>query len=332
MSNPPSFGSLIQYFFSEHLREHRAASPNTMDAYRDTFRLLLNYVHGQRGITPSSIQLKDLDGPMILDFLDYLEQAKGSTVCSRNARLAAIRSFFRYAILKDPECISVATRVLAIPVKRTQRKLVGYLTRPEMQAILDAPDRSTWSGRRDHALLLAFYNTGARLSEMTSLKRSQVVIGATSFVHLHGKGRKDREVPLWASTARVLRTWFQECAGIADDVAFPNARGGQLSSDGVSYILRQSVKVACPNCASLTRKRITPHLLRHTTAMHLLQSGVDISVIALWLGHESIETTHMYMEADMAIKEKALERLIPAGGDSRRFKPDDALLAFLASL
>ncbi len=331
MNNRPSFGTLLQSFFSEHLREHKGSSPHTLDAYRDTFRMLLNYVHEQRGIAPSSIQLTDLHGSLILQFLEYLENVKGIAVCSRNARLAAIRSFYRYATFKDPECLSVATGVLAIPVKRTQRRLVGYLTRQEMQAILDAPDRTTWSGRRDHALLLSFYNTGARLSEMTSLNRSQVVLGATSFVHLHGKGRKDRDVPLWASTARILRAWFQECIGIKGDVAFPNARGGHLSADGVSYILRQAVKVACRHCESLSEKRITPHLLRHTTAIHLLQSGVDISVIALWLGHESVETTHVYVEADLATKERALEKIIPPGNKSQRFRPDDALLSFLAS-
>lgn len=332
MNQHPSFATLLQSFFTEYLANHKRASPHTVDAYRDTFRLLLTNLRDTRGISPCDIRIGDLDARAILDFLDHLEHARKCTVRSRNARLAAIRAFFRYAALKDPEVVAVATRVLAIPVKRTEHRLVGYLTREEMMAVLAAPNRTQWTGRRDHALLLTFNNTGARLSEMTALKRDEVCLGTTSFVHLHGKGRKEREVPLWANTGRILKTWLQETQNGPGNVVFPSSRGGQLSADGVNYILRIAVKSASAKCPSLATKRITPHLLRHSTAMHLLQSGVDISVIALWLGHESIETTHIYVEADLATKERALEKLAPPGGTHRRFRPSDSLLAFLSAL
>jgi site-specific recombinase XerD len=280
---------------------------------------------------PSNLHVEDLDASAILAFLGDLER-RGRSVRTRNARLAAIRSLFRFVMLRDPESIAVASRVLAIPIKKTENRIVGYLTRPEVCALLEAPDRGKWTGRRDHALLLTFYNTGARLSELTSLTRDHVIFGGRSFVHLHGKGRKDREVPLWSNTARVLQSWFHEIRTVRGEVAFPSARGAALSADGVSYIVKQTLKIARRECPSLENKRVTPHVLRHTTAMHLLQSGVDISVIALWLGHESIETTHVYVEADMATKERALEKLSPPESSGRRFKADDALLSFLARL
>jgi len=332
MSTRPSFGHLLQDFFTEHMQKQRGASPHTVDSYRDCFRLLLNYLHETRRIAPSSIQIADLAAPVVLDFLDHLERTRGNTIRSRNARLAALRSFFHYVVLKDPESTGVVTQILAIPAKKAVQRLIGYLTRPEMQAILDAPDRTTWSGRRDYALFLTFYNTGARLSELTGLKRSELRLGRNPFAHLHGKGRKDRDVPLWSNTARVLRTWLEEIARLPNDVTFPNARGGQLSADGVSYILGRAVKVALERCPSLATKRVTPHMLRHTTAMHLLQSGVNLSVLALWLGHESVETTHVYVEADLATKARALQKLVPPGGRAQRFKADDSLLTFLASL
>lgn len=332
MSTPrASFPTLVHAFFAEHLANHKCSSVETIDAYRDAFRLLLRHVHKIKGVEPSGLRIEDLDAPTILTFLEDLER-RGRSVRSRNARLAAFRTFFRFVSLRDPESTPVVAGVLAIPVKRAERKLVGYLTRPEIQAVLAAPDRSSWAGRRDYMLLLTFYNTGARLSELTGLKRNQVSFGAVSFVHLHGKGRKEREVPLWGSTARALQLWFQEIGTIAGDVAFPSARGAALSSDGVSYILKHAVRRAAAKCPTLTTKGVTPHWLRHTMAMHLLQSGVDISLIALWLGHESMETTHTYIEADLAMKERALEKLSPAGSPLGRFKPDDALMAFLSGL
>jgi len=332
MTTDIPLGSLIQAFFAEHLLTHKRASPRTVSAYRDTFRLLFGFLHETAGIEPSSLRLADLDAPAILSFLDYLEAHRRNSVRSRNARLAAVRSFIRFVALREPESLALATRVLAIPVKRADRRLVGYLTRAEVDAILAAPDRLKWAGRRDHALLLTLYNSGARVSEIAALRRSQAVVGASSFLQLHGKGRKERVVPLWPRTARALKSWFHECAGPPDAPAFPNARGGPLTRDGVSYVLERAVRMASASCSSLQAKHVSPHVLRHTTAMHLLQAGVDLTVIALWLGHETTQTTHMYVEADLATKERALAKLAPAGQPVSRFKPGDALMSFLASL
>jgi site-specific recombinase XerD len=222
--------------------------------------------------------------------------------------------------------------VLSIPIKRTDKRLVGYLTREEMDAVLAAPDQKQWLGRRNYALLLTMYNSGARLSEMTSLRRNQVVFGPTTYLQLKGKGRKEREVPLWPKTSRVLQQWFRGLDGMPADIVFPITRGTALSADTVNYVVKQAVNRASATCPTLAAKRVTPHVLRHTTAMHLMQSGVDITVIALWLGHESIETTHKYLEADLATKERALERIAPGDQKLRRFKADDKLMAFLASI
>jgi site-specific recombinase XerD len=228
--------------------------------------------------------------------------------------------------------VNLATRVLAIPVKRADRRLVGYLTRPEIDAVLAAPDRTQWTGRRDYALLLTMYNSGARVSEVASLQRRHIQIGSTSSLELHGKGRKERRVPIWPRTARTLKTWLDSRDPSPEAAAFPNARGGPLSRDGVNYILQAAVRTATTACPSLSTKHVSPHVIRHTTAMHLLQSGVDIAVIALWLGHESIETTHGYLEADLKLKEKALQKLAPAGQAAPRFKADDTVLAFPKTL
>ena len=332
MTQSPQIGPLVQSFFVEHLLQHKRASPQTVAAYRDGFRLLLNYLHDTRGIQPSALRIADLDAPVILPFLDYLEQKRENTVQTRNARLATIRSFFRYVALRQPDCLDISTRVLAIPCKRSDKRLVGYLTRKEIEALLDGLDRSKWGGQRDHALLLTLYNTGARVSEIISVKRSEITFGRSSCVLLHGKGRKERTVPLWANTAQILRAWFHDLADTTNSWAFPNARRGQLSRHGVTHILAQAVSSAKPKCPSLATKRVSPHIIRHTTAMHLLQSGVDISVIALWLGHESIETTHMYVEADLTTKEQALEKLAPIKAKTGRFQADDALMSFLANL
>jgi len=324
---------MLQYFFTEHLVSHKQVSPRTIVTYRDSFRLLLQFLKKRTGKKPASLCIGDLDAPAILDFLESLEQQRANQVCSRNVRLTAIRSFFHVVTLRDPLSIAVASRVLAIPRKRTDKRLVGYLTREEIDAVLAAPDQSKWIGRRDYALLLTMYNSGARLSEMICMQRGQVKFDSTTSLHLHGKGRKERVVPLWAKTGRILRSWFRELEIKATEVAFPSVRGTPLSSDGLNYILQQAVRRAAEvSCPSLLTKRVTPHLIRHTCAMHLLQAGVDMAVIALWLGHESIETKHIYVEADLAIKKRALERIAPANSSVRRFKADDALLAFLASL
>jgi integrase/recombinase XerD len=322
----------VQAFFAEHLCHHKRVSPQTMASYRDTFRLLLNFVKEATGKEPSTLHAHDLDAPMILQFLDYLEHRRGNAIRSRNMRLAAIRSFARFLALRDPTSLAITTRVLAIPGKRADKTLISALTRPEVEALLAAPDRSTWGGRRDYGLLLTLYNSGARVSEVTTLQREQLCFGPPTFLHLKGKGRKERTVPLWPHTSQVLHAWFDELGRLGAPMAFPNARGGALSREGVDYLLQRAVAKAATRCPSLRTKRITPHVLRHTTALHLLQSGVDIAVIALWLGHESIETTHVYIEVDLAHKEQALQKLAPVEGLPTRFTAEDPLLAFLTSL
>lgn len=325
-------GPHVQAFFTEHLTRHKRVSIETMASMRDSFRLLLRFVHANGGRQPASLKVTDLDVNVILAFLDHLERDRGNSVRSRNLRLSAIRTFFRYLALREPDRMGQIAQVMAIPVKRQNKKLVGSLTREEMEALISVPDRSTWTGRRDHALLLTMYNTGARVSEMTGLRREQICLGATNYVDLHGKGRKERTVPLWAQTARVLEMWLREVSTMSGDIVFPNARGRQMARDGVEYLLRNAVKKALTKCASLEGKRISPHLVRHTTASHLLQAGVDLTVIALWLGHESVETTHCYVEADLATKERALDRVTPVKSGEGRFKADDALLAFLDAI
>jgi integrase/recombinase XerD len=303
----------LQAFFADYLCRQKRLSPQTIVSCRDTFRLLLTFLREHTGIEPSALRIADVDAPAVLSFLDYLEQQRGNSVRSRNLRLAAIRSFFRLVALRDPASI-------------------GIVTRTERQALLAAPDQSTWSGRRDHTLLLTLYNSGARVSEITALTCKHVCFGASTFLQLTGKGRKERTIPLWPTTSQVLRTWFTELGAQADRIAFPSARGKPLSRDGVDYLLKQALQRALPACPSIATKHISPHVIRHTTAMHLLQAGVDIATIALWLGHESIETTHVYLEADLAMKEKALAQLEPIAGAWQRFHADDPLLAFLASL
>jgi integrase/recombinase XerD len=332
MTHNNSIAPHLQAFFADYLCRQKRLSPQTIVSCRDTFRLLLTFLRAHTGIEPSALRIADVDAPAVLSFLDYLEQQRGNSVRSRNIRLAAIRSFFRLVALRDPDSIGIATRVLAIPIKREDKKLIGYLTRTEMQALLAAPDQSKWSGRRDHTLLLTLYNSGARVSEITALTCKHVCFGASTFLQLTGKGRKERTVPLWPTTSQVLKTWFAELGAQADHIAFPSAKGKVLSRDGVDYLLQQAIQRALPTCPSLATKHISPHVIRHTTAMHLLQAGVDITTIALWLGHESIEATHVYLETDLAMKEKALEKLAPIEGTWQRFHADDPLLAFLASL
>ena len=322
----------IQAFFAEYLCQQKRLSPHTIVSCRDTFRLLLTFLRDQTGVEPSALRIVDVDAPAVLRFLTYLEEQRGNSVRSRNIRLSAIRSFFRLVALRDPDSLGIVTRILAIPMKREDHKLIGYLTRTEIQALVAAPDQLTWSGRRDHALLLTLYNSGARVSEVLTLKRTQVCFGVSTFVQLLGKGRKERTVPLWPDTAQVVKAWFAELGEDAGPLVFPNARGKALSREGVDYRLQHATQRAIPACPSLATKHITPHVLRHTTAMHLLQAGVDIATIALWLGHESIETTHMCLQADLAMKEKALEKLDPLEGEWRRFQADDPLLMFLTSL
>ena len=327
-------GPHLQAFFAEHLLAHKRASPQTIASYRDTFRLLLRFMQGKVGAEPSALPLAALDADAVLAFLDYLERERGCSVRSRNNRLAAIRSFFRVVALRLPDRLGQVTRVMAISIKRGDKRLVHYLSCDEVRAILAAPDRTAWSGRRDHALLLTMYNTGARVSEIIALRREHLQLDSDAGAHLElrGKGRKERVVPLWADSARVLRAWVRELGDYGGGVAFPNARGRALSRDGVDHLLRRAVATAAAACPSLRVKKVSPHVLRHSTAMHLFQAGVDMAVIALWLGHESLETTHVYVEADLATKERALEKLAPMPNMPARYRADDKLLVFLAAL
>jgi len=269
----------------------------------------------------------------VLAFLDHLERDRGCSVRSRNNRLAAICSFFRVVSLRVPDRLGQVTQVMAIPIKRGDKRRVQYLSRDEVKALLAAPDRTVWCGRRDHALLLTLYTTGARVSEIIALRRGQVRLDPPdTHVELLSKGRKERVVPLWADTAQVLRAWFRELGNDGNGVAFPGVRGPELSRDGVDHLLRRAVATAAAACPSLGAKKVSPHVLRHSTAMHLFQAGVDMAVIALWLGHESRETTHVYVEADLATKERALEKLAPMPGIPDRYRVDDKLLEFLAAL
>ena len=332
MTAPVPLGPLLRAFFADHLLQQKAVSPQTVKAYRDAFRLLLTFLDQHRQRRPEALTLDDLDAPAILAFLEHLEENRANSIQSRNARLGAIRSFIRFAALRTPERVDLVSRVLAIPRKRAPRRQVHYLTRPEMDAILASCDRSTCGGRRDHVLLLTLYNTGARVSEIVALQRSHVRFGATTIVEIFGKGRKERAVPLWTRTTRCLRQWFDEEGPATPDYAFRNARGDRLTRQGVTHLLQQACQRARERRPSLAAKRVSPHVVRHTTAMHLLQAGVDIATIALWLGHERLETTHQYVEADLELKERALRKLEPLGQRTRRFKPDASLLTFLASL
>jgi integrase/recombinase XerD len=263
MNASPSLSSLVQYFFTQHLCEHKRSSPRTVTAYRDTFRLLLSFLQVRTGRAPTNLTIADLDAPAILAFLDHLEAGRQNQIRSRNARLGAIRSFFRIVAVRDPANLGIVHRVLAIPTKRTERRLVTYLTRIEMDAVLAAPDPATWLGRRDHALLLAMYNSGARASEVINLRCSQVNFGSNTYVQLHGKGRKDRTVPLWPQTARVLQRWFHELEATADSLAFPTIRRTLLSADALNHLLQRAVQRASTECPSLLTKRVTPHVIRH---------------------------------------------------------------------
>jgi site-specific recombinase XerD len=331
--NPNNFPTLLERFFTQRLIAQCRVSAHTIAAYRDTFRLLLQFAQEHLHKSPSRLLLSDLNPAFIGAFLDGLEKIRGNNARSRNLRLAAIRSFFRFAAYEDPSQSSLIQRVLAIPSKRYEKKLVGFLTRPEMEALLAAPDRNTWAGRRDHTFLLVAVQTGLRLSEMTSLCPSDVNLGTGAHVRCSGKGRKERCTPLTKQAVTVLKTWLKESCHASSDILFPSARGGRLSADGVQYLLAKHVAVAAKHCASLSAKNVTPHVLRHTAAMELLQAGVDRSVIALWLGHESVETTQIYLDADLALKERALAKIAQMDSQpSGRYRPDDQLMAFLQAL
>ena len=323
---------LLEAFFTDRLVRQRQASPHTIAGYRDTFRLLLGFVQPRLRKEPSALGLEDLDAPLIGAFLDHLEKVRGNSARTRNVRLAAVRSFFQYAALHEPSHSALIQRVLAIPSKRYDRRLVGFLTRPETDVLLSIPDRSCWGGRRDYVLLLLAVQAGLRVSELIGLRAQDIVLGTGAHVRCQGKGRKERCTPLRKEAVRALRGWLRECPADPAGPLFPNARGGRLSPDGVQYLLAKYVPVAKQRCPSLTKKRVSPHVLRHSLAMDLLDHGVDRSVIALWLGHESLETTQVYISANLKLKEKALAKVAPMSVRAGRFRPDDRLMAFLKGL
>ena len=322
----------LQAFFTERLVRQRQASPHTVAAYRDAMRLLVRFAAERHGIEPTKLDIGDVDATLISAFLDDRERHRGNSVRTRNARLAAIRSLFRYAALRHPEHAAVIQRVLAIPPKRFERRLVTFLTDPEVEALLAAPNRATWTGRRDHALLALAVQTGLRVSELIGIRGADVHLGVGAHVSCLGKGRKQRVTPLTQPVIAVLRAWRAERAGHVSDPLFPTRTGRTLSRDALEHRLATHVAVAVRGQPSLRDKTITLHVLRHTAAMRLLHAGVDISVIALWLGHEQIETTHIYLHADLALKERALARTTPLNSPPGRFRPADALLAFLEAL
>jgi integrase/recombinase XerD len=325
---------ILQTFFTQRLAAQQNASPHTVAAYRDTFRLLLTFAQEHTGIPPTRLSLADLDAPLISAYLNHLETRRGVSVTTRNSRLAALHSLFRFAALRHPEHAALIQRVLAIPTKRAPRPLISYLTTQEIDALLAAPDLNTRTGRRDRALLLVTVQTGLRVSELTGLRRTDVVLSTGAHPTCTGKGRKQRATPLTTPTAKVLRAWMNECPGQPNDPLFPNPRGGPLSRDAISRIITRHATNAARTCPSLTTKKPTPHVLRHSCAVQLLHAGIDITVIALWLGHESTRTTDIYLNADLGIKERALARTTQAQPRTPRgrYRPHDNLLAFLEAL
>lgn len=325
--------TLIESYFTDRLMRQRNASANTVASYRDTFRLLFQFAQARLRKPPSALVLEDLDVRFVSAFLEDLEKKRGVSTRTRNLRLTAIRSFFRFVSFEEPICSALVQRVLAIPNKRHDKRQVHFLSRPEIEAILAVPDQTTWLGQRDHTLLLLAVQTGLRLSELIGLDREAIHLGAGAHVRCVGKGRKERCTPLTTNARGALQDWFKEPARRGTKALFPNVHGGRLSADSVQALLAKYVRVASENCRSLASKRVSPHVLRHSAAMELLQAGVDSSVIALWLGHESIETTQTYLHAHLALKEAALAKLRPYNrGKRKRFEPNDRLLAFLEAL
>jgi len=329
---PNPLPRLVQAFFCERLQEQRQVSPCTLASYRDTFRLLLQFIEQESKRLPAQQRLQDLDAPILLRFLSHLEKERHSSPRTRNARLAAIRSFMHYVAHQEPAALAMTARVLAIPTKRYDRPRLDYLSHAEVHAILDAPDPGTWSGRRDRVLFGLLYNTGGRVSEIAALRRADIQCGVPCLVQLQGKGRKQRSLPVWASTAKQLKLWLKQVPDDTDAPLFANRFGQRLSRSGIEKRLRLTVKAALPQCSSLRGRSVSPHTFRHTTAMHLLQNGVDITVIALWLGHEGPATTHHYIQLDLTMKQQALQKLNVPKTQTCRFKPTDRLLAFLETL
>jgi len=330
MKDAVGFPTLLETFFTRRLIAQRKASPHTIASYRDTFRLLLQFAQKQLAKAPSGLTMEDMNAPFLSTFLDHLESTRTNSARSRNLRLTAIRSFFRFAALETPQHSGLIQRVLVIPNKRQPRPLVGFLTRPEIDALLATPDRNTWLGHRDHALLLTALQTGLRLTEITSIRQQDVRLATGAHVRCEGKGRKERCTPLTKATVTVLTAWVQGTD--ATRILFPSARGGPLSADAAQHLVAKYAAAAQQTCPSLAGKRVSPRVLRHTTAMELMQAGVDRTLIALWVGHESVETTQIYLDANLSIKEEVLSKTTPINTKPGRFKPHDDLLAFLKGL
>lgn len=327
-----TFPALLQGFFTDRLVRQMRASPNTIAGYRDSFRLLLRYAVDRLRKSPSKLTIEDIDAAFVIDFLDYVEKGRQNTARTRNTRLAAVRSFFRYVAMNEPACALHCQRILAIPAKRHQKKAIEFLCREEVEALVAAPDSSTWIGRRDRGILLVLVQTGLRISELTSLRRENVVLGTGAHVRCEGKGRKCRCTPLRCEVESAIAAWLDEERPAPEDPVFPSSRGGRLSTDAAERLVAKYALMARRTCPSLAEKKATPHILRHSAAMALLEQGVDRSVIALWLGHESVETTQIYLHADLRLKERALARTTSIDGEPGRYQPDDALLEYLGTL
>jgi integrase/recombinase XerD len=322
----------LEAFFTDRLLCQQRVSPNTIASYRDTFRLLLGFAQQQIGRAPARLELAQLDATIIGAFLEHLETDRGNSPRTRNVRLGAIHGFFNYCALRHPEHAALIARVLAIPAKRSEKRVVTFLTPEEVKALLNSPDRSTWTGRRDHALLLTAAQTGLRVSELIGLTNADVHLGTGPHLRAFGKGRKERVAPLTSQTVAVLKVWTRERAGLPADPLFPTRTGRPLTRDAIERRLAKHVSSAEPRCPALHTKRVSMHVLRHTAAMMLLNAGVDTSTIALWLGHEQERTAHIYLHADLAIKQRALDRVTPPDGRPGRYRPPDHLLAFLQDL
>lgn len=323
---------ILESFFTERLNHQLHASAHTVRAYRDTFRLLLRYTQQRTGKQPSELDLADLDATLIGGFLEHLEHERNNTIRTRNARLAAIRSMFRYASYREPAHAALIQRVLAIPDKRAHHPIMAFLSPAEVDALLAAPDRSTWIGRRDHALLVVAIQTGLRVSELCGLRCHDIVLGTGAHVRCYGKGRKERCTPLTRHTVSVLRVWLQELGHVDDQAVFPTRSSSPLKPDSIGDLVDRHVSTARQHCPDWTTHKVTPHTLRHTTAMTLLAAGIDTTVIAMWLGHEHTQTTQIYLHGDLTMKQHALDRTVPANTPPGRYQPADHLLAFLEAL
>jgi site-specific recombinase XerD len=329
---PLSFAALAQAFFAEHLTQQRAMSPRTVATYRDGFVLFLDFAQARLHKQPTAMRLEEITPALILAFLDHLEHERGNAVRSRNARLAALRAFLKFAGHRDIAALHVVEQALGVPMKRFERPMLGYLSREEVLAIIGRPGHS-WISQRDHLLLTMLYNTGARVSEITGMRVIDVVLDGAACVHLHGKGRKQRTVPLWRSAVKLIRSWLRLNPELGTTSALlPNRNRKPMTRNNVTQRLALAVKAASQVHSGLADRSISPHTIRHTTAMHLLQSGVDISVIALWLGHESPTTTHQYVEADLAMKQQALAKLQDPDAAVQRYRAPDSLIEFLKTL